>query len=84
MGSLLIVTGPPGAGESTVAERLVERLDPSALVEGDRFFAMLRRGAIEPWLPESNEQNTVVTGAMAKATGHLASHFETTSAMWST
>ena len=50
-GELLVVTGPPGAGKSTVAARLVERRSPSALVEGDAFFAFLRRGRIDPWLP---------------------------------
>ncbi len=77
MGSLLIVTGPPGAGKSTVAQILVEQLEPSVLVEGDAFFAMLRRGAIEPWLPESNDQNAAVTEAMARATGRFAIAFET-------
>ncbi len=77
MGSLLIVTGPPGAGKSTVSEVLVDRLDPSALVEGDDFFGMLRRGATAPWLPESDLQNTVVTEAIARATGRLAATYET-------
>jgi hypothetical protein len=65
---LLIVTGPPGAGKSTVAALVVERFEPSALVEGDEFFGFLRRGAIEPWLPASHAQNeTVIEGAAATA-----------------
>jgi len=70
--SLIIVTGPPGAGKSTLARALAEQFDPSVLVEGDAFFGFLARGAIEPWLPESNEQNTVVTRAAAKATAEFA------------
>jgi hypothetical protein len=42
------------------------------LVEGDAFFGFLARGAIEPWLPESNEQNDVVTRAAAAAAGRFA------------
>ena len=65
---MLLVTGPPGAGKSTVARTLVERFERSALVEGDAFFGFLARGAIQPWLPESSAQNDVVTQAAAAAT----------------
>lgn len=71
MGSLLVVTGPPGSGKSTVSKLLVQQTGPSALVEGDRFFAFLARDAIEPWLPESHEQNAVVMDAAAAATGRF-------------
>jgi cytidylate kinase len=72
MADLLVVAGPPGAGKSTVAALLVERFEPSVLVEGDAFFAFLRRGAVPPWLPESNQQNEVVTQAAASAAGRYA------------
>lgn len=72
MGSLLVVTGPPGAGKSTVARILAERFEPSVLVEGDAFFGFLARGAIEPWLPAANEQNEIVTRAAAVAAGRYA------------
>lgn len=39
MASLLVVTGPPGAGKSALARMLVGRATPSALVEGDVFGA---------------------------------------------
>ena len=58
--SLLVVTGPPGAGKSTVAALVADRLPRSVLVEGDAFFAFVRRDAIEPWLPESHAQNEIV------------------------
>lgn len=72
MGRLLIITGPPGAGKSTVAQVLVRQADSSVLVEGDSFFGFLASGAVEPWLPESNEQNEVVTRAAAAAAGTFA------------
>lgn len=71
MGSLLVVTGPPGSGKSTVARVLAEQTGPSALIEGDQFFAFLARDAIQPWLPESHPQNTVVMSAAAAATGRF-------------
>lgn len=72
MGEVIVVTGPPGAGKSTVAEILVGQVTPSALVAGDDFFAFLRNGAIEPWLDAAHAQNTAVIRAAAAATGRLA------------
>ncbi len=68
MSGLLIVTGPPGAGKSTVAGILADRAERSVLVEGDAFFDFLAAGAVEPWLPESHRQNKVVTEAAGAAT----------------
>ena len=72
MGSLLIVTGPPGARKSTVARRLADSFEQSVLVEGDAFFGFLARGAIAPWLPESDGQNEIVTEAAAACAGRFA------------
>lgn len=72
MGSLLIVTGPPGAGKSTAAALLAERYDPSALVEGDVFHAFLRCGAIEPWLPVDACVERVATRAGHRFTDESA------------
>ncbi|MEY2430785.1 MAG: hypothetical protein QOC92_510 [Acidimicrobiaceae bacterium] len=72
MAPLLVVTGPPGAGKSTVASVLADRFEPSVVVEGDAFFAFLARGALPPWLPESNAQNAIVTEAAASAAGRYA------------
>ena len=72
MSDLLIVTGPPGAGKSTVAAALVEGFEPSALVAGDEFFATVKRGFIPPWTKEAHEQNETVVGAAAAAAGRMA------------
>jgi predicted ABC-type ATPase len=69
---LLVVTGPPGAGKSTVALALALSAERSVLVEGDQFFGFLAAGAIDPWLPESDRQNAVVTRAAGTATGVFA------------
>ncbi|MFP5282899.1 MAG: AAA family ATPase, partial [Actinomycetes bacterium] len=67
--ALLVVTGPPGAGKSTVAARVVAAYDRAVLVEGDRFFAFVARGAVAPWTPPAAEQNGVVLAAAARAAG---------------
>jgi hypothetical protein len=72
MGTLLVITAPPGAGKSTAARFVADAAERSVLVEGDAFFGFLASGAIEPWLPESNEQNEVVTQAAASAAGRFA------------
>ncbi len=68
----IVITGPPGAGKSTVAGLLAGAADRSVLVEGDAFFGFLAEGAIEPWLPASRAQNETVTEAAAAATGRFA------------
>ncbi|GAB2458223.1 ATP-binding protein [Jatrophihabitans fulvus] len=70
--SLLVVTGPPGAGKSTVARLLASDTSPSALVTGDTFFTFLHRGGIDPWRPEAEQQNIAVTRSSAAAVAPLA------------
>lgn len=74
---LILLTGPPGAGKSTVAAALAARLEPSVLVSGDALFGFLATGAIAPWLPESQAQNEVVTEASAAAAGRFARDYAT-------
>lgn len=66
-----MITGPPGAGKSTVSALLVAGFEPSALVAGDAFFGFLAGGAIAPWLPAAASQNRTVTEAAALAAGRL-------------
>jgi len=72
VGEVIVVSGPPGSGKSTVAKLLSDLYEPSALVVGDAFFTFLAKGAIDPWLPEADAQNRVVLDAAAAACGRLA------------
>ena len=72
MGELVIVTGPPGSGKSTVCDLLVEKFDSSVLVHGDWFFGLWRRGAIDPWLPAARAQANVAGSAAAATAGIFA------------
>lgn len=68
----VVVTGPPGAGKSTVAALVAEAFPVAALVPGDAFFAFWSRGFVDPWLPESRAQNDTILRAGGAAVGAYA------------
>jgi tRNA uridine 5-carbamoylmethylation protein Kti12 len=70
---VLILTGPPGAGKTTAARVLAGRSARAVHIESDRFFQFIRSGFVEPWKPESAEQNEVVMRVVAGATAAYAS-----------
>ncbi len=70
---LLLLTGSPGSGKTTVAPLVADRHEPSACLDLDWFFAKLRRGAMEPWREEAHTQNRVVLQAAAGAVATFAS-----------
>jgi DNA polymerase III delta prime subunit len=69
---VLILTGPPGVGKTTVAALLASRFPRSVHLEADHFFRCIRAGFVEPWRPESNEQNRAVMGVVADAAAGYA------------
>jgi energy-coupling factor transporter ATP-binding protein EcfA2 len=66
-GEVIVLTGPPGAGKTTVAALLTEMLEPSAHLHADDFWHYIKRGSIPPYLPGSHRQNEVVIGVLATA-----------------
>jgi adenylylsulfate kinase-like enzyme len=64
-GRVLLLTGPPSSGKSTVARLLVARFERAVHLLSDEFFHFIRTGYVEPWKPESHEQNEVVMTAVA-------------------
>jgi predicted kinase len=69
---ILIVTGPPGVGKTTVAGILAERSARAVHLESDAFFRFIRSGYVEPWKPESHEQNRLVMRIVAEAAARYA------------
>lgn len=64
---MIVLTGPPGAGKTTVAELLAGQLEPSVHLRGDDFWHFIKRGYIAPDLPASHRQNEVVERVLATA-----------------
>lgn len=74
MSRLVIVSGPPGAGKSTVARRLSQQVaSPLALhMHTDDMYGYIKKGFIPPWMPESRDQNVTLMKAMAASAGICA------------
>jgi AAA domain len=67
-----IVTGPPGAGKTTVSARLARRQTLAVHVVGDQFFHWIASGYVPPWMPGTGRQNSAVIEAIASASARFA------------
>ena len=67
-GALLVLSGPPGAGKTTIARALADSAQrPTVHLATDLFYVAIRKGFIPPFLPEAAKQNAVVLGVIADA-----------------
>jgi predicted kinase len=66
-GQVVVLSGPPGAGKSTVARILAAARSPSVHLHSDDFWANIVTGGIPPYRPDSGPQNQVVIGVLATA-----------------
>lgn len=69
---VLILTGPPGAGKTTVARLLAAKRERAAHLETDVFWHSIASGYVEPWKPESHEQNTTVMEIVGEVAARYA------------
>jgi predicted kinase len=75
---VLVLTGAPGAGKTTVARLLARGRDGAVHIESDAFFRFIATGYIEPWRPEAHEQNTKVMQIVgAAAVGYARAGYST-------
>ncbi len=68
----MILTGTPGSGKTTVARLLAGKAERAVHLESDQFFHFIQSGYIEPWKPESHEQNTTVMNIVASVAADYA------------
>ncbi|QHZ47029.1 AAA family ATPase [Bacillus sp. NSP9.1] len=54
MKKMYIISGPAGAGKSTISKRLAEQFDGSAYIEGDLISDMVISGYRPPWESEES------------------------------
>jgi chloramphenicol 3-O-phosphotransferase len=67
-GSLLVLSGPPGSGKTTIAKALADTAERSTVhLATDLFYTAIRRGFVLPFLPEAANQNEVVIGVIVEA-----------------
>ncbi|MEH6304291.1 AAA family ATPase [Olivibacter sp. CPCC 100613] len=73
-GRIIIITGSPGTGKSTTASIVAKEstLSKSVHMHTDDFYHYIRKGAIAPFLPESQEQNFIVIEAFLEAAKRFA------------
>ena len=64
---VIILTGPPGAGKSTLAAKLARGYGKGVHLHTDDFWHCIVSGAIPPYAPTSDAQNQTVMDVVAGA-----------------
>ncbi len=67
MSQIVIVSGPPGSGKSSVCESLCARYDRTVHLDTDQMYGWIRMGYVRPWQHGADRQNRMVARAAARA-----------------
>jgi chloramphenicol 3-O-phosphotransferase len=72
-GNILLLSGHPGSGKSTIAEALAHLPGvPKVHFHSDDLWGYIKHGRIDPWLPQSNQQNRMIMQIAADVAGRYA------------
>ena len=73
-GSIVMVSGPAGAGKSSVARLLAQTSprDRAVHLHTDDFYAAIAKGFVDPRLAEAHAQNTIVVEAFTASAKRFA------------
>ena len=75
VGHVLVLSGSPGSGKTTTAERLAHLPGIAKVhLHSDDFWGYIKHGLIAPWLPQSDEQNRMISQIAASVAGQYARH----------
>lgn len=69
---IVIITGPPGAGKTTVASQLAASSQVGVHLVGDQVFRWIAGGYVQPRMPGTSRQNGTVISAIAAAAVQFA------------
>ncbi|MGA7420356.1 MAG: AAA family ATPase [Acidimicrobiales bacterium] len=70
--SITVITGPPGAGKTTVAAAVARSSPLGVHLVADQCFHWIVSGYVAPWLPATDRQNATVIGAIGAAAARYA------------
>jgi hypothetical protein len=69
---LLLLTGPPGAGKSTIARRVAAHWTLSVCLESDWMWTTILNGHVPPWEESAEDQNRTMLRASLAAAVRMA------------
>ena len=64
---ITVVTGPPGAGKTTISAALARSKQRGVHLPTDHWYHWIVAGYVPPWKPQANAQNTTVIEAIASS-----------------